>query len=95
MVAWPSAQATAGWRSVRPAADGGQQPLEGGRPEKGADGGRRQEQGDGRRATRVDVRGGPEDETVAANPTAAFDEFWGKGFIKPEQFTRFAYQSLK
>jgi glyoxylase-like metal-dependent hydrolase (beta-lactamase superfamily II) len=36
-----------------------------------------------------------EDEVVAAKPTAEFDEAWGQGFMNPEQFTRFAYQSLK
>jgi cyclase len=36
-----------------------------------------------------------EDEVVAAKPTAEFDDPWGKGFMNPEQFTRFAYQSLK
>jgi len=39
--------------------------------------------------------GKTEDEAVAAKPTAAFDDFWGKGFMTPENFTRFAYQSLK
>jgi glyoxylase-like metal-dependent hydrolase (beta-lactamase superfamily II) len=36
-----------------------------------------------------------EDEVAAAKPTAEFDEAWGQGFMNPEQFTRFAYQSLK
>ncbi len=36
-----------------------------------------------------------EDEVVAAKPTAEFDAAWGQGFMNPEQFTRFAYQSLK
>ena len=36
-----------------------------------------------------------EDEVVAAKPTAEFDTAWGQGFMNPEQFTRFAYQSLK
>jgi glyoxylase-like metal-dependent hydrolase (beta-lactamase superfamily II) len=40
-------------------------------------------------------QGKTEDEVVAANPTAEFDAAWGQGFMKPEQFTRFAYQSLK
>ena len=36
-----------------------------------------------------------EDEVVTAKPTAEFDAAWGQGFMNPEQFTRFAYQSLK
>ena len=36
-----------------------------------------------------------EDEVVAAKPTAEFDAAWGQGFMNPENFTRFAYQSLK
>ena len=40
-------------------------------------------------------QGKTEDEVVAAKPTAEFDGAWGQGFMMPEQFTRFAYQSLK
>jgi glyoxylase-like metal-dependent hydrolase (beta-lactamase superfamily II) len=40
-------------------------------------------------------QGKTEDETFAAKPTAEFDATWGQGFMNPEQFTRFAYQSLK
>jgi cyclase len=40
-------------------------------------------------------QGKTEDEVFAAKPTAEFDEAWGQGFMNPEQFTRFAYQSLK
>jgi glyoxylase-like metal-dependent hydrolase (beta-lactamase superfamily II) len=40
-------------------------------------------------------QGKTEDETVAANPTAEYDAEWGTGFMKAEQFTRFAYQGLK
>jgi hypothetical protein len=40
-------------------------------------------------------QGRTEDEVVAAKPTAEFDQAWGQGFMNPEQFTRFAYQSLK
>jgi glyoxylase-like metal-dependent hydrolase (beta-lactamase superfamily II) len=36
-----------------------------------------------------------EDEAVAAKPTAEFDAAWGQGFMNPENFTRFAYQSLR
>jgi cyclase len=39
-------------------------------------------------------RGMTEDEVVAAKPTAEFDNPWGQGFMNPENFTRFAYQSL-
>jgi glyoxylase-like metal-dependent hydrolase (beta-lactamase superfamily II) len=40
-------------------------------------------------------QGMSEDQVVAAAPTAEFDDPWGKGFMTPEQFTRFSYQSLK
>jgi cyclase len=40
-------------------------------------------------------QGKSEDEALAAKPTAEFDAAWGQGFMNPEQFTRFAYQSLK
>jgi len=40
-------------------------------------------------------QGKSEDEAFAAKPTAEFDAAWGQGFMNPEQFTRFAYQSLK
>ena len=36
-----------------------------------------------------------EDQVVAARPTAELDDPWGKGFMTPEQFVRFSYQSLK
>lgn len=39
-------------------------------------------------------RGMSEDEVVAAKPTAEFDAAWGQGFMNPENFTRFSYQSL-
>ena len=39
-------------------------------------------------------RGMSEDEVVAAQPTAEFDAAWGQGFMNPENFTRFSYQSL-
>jgi glyoxylase-like metal-dependent hydrolase (beta-lactamase superfamily II) len=35
------------------------------------------------------------DEMVAAKPTAKLDETWGNGFLKPEQFQRIVYASLK
>jgi glyoxylase-like metal-dependent hydrolase (beta-lactamase superfamily II) len=34
------------------------------------------------------------DEVIAAKPTAAFDDKWGKGFTTPEMFTRFVYQGV-
>jgi len=40
-------------------------------------------------------QGKTEDEVFAAKPTEEFDAAWGQGFMNPEQFTRFAYQSLK
>lgn len=40
-------------------------------------------------------QGRSEDEVVAAKPTAEFDAAWGGGFMNAENFTRFAYQSLK
>jgi glyoxylase-like metal-dependent hydrolase (beta-lactamase superfamily II) len=40
-------------------------------------------------------QGMSEDEVVAAAPTAEFDGAWGQGFMNPENFTRFSYQSLK
>jgi glyoxylase-like metal-dependent hydrolase (beta-lactamase superfamily II) len=40
-------------------------------------------------------QGKTEDEVFAAKPTQEFDAAWGQGFMNPEQFTRFAYQSLK
>lgn len=40
-------------------------------------------------------QGKTEDEVVAAKPSQEFDAAWGMGFMNPEQFNRFAYQSLK
>ena len=39
-------------------------------------------------------QGMSEDEVVAAGPTAELDAAWGQGFMTPENFTRFSYQSL-
>jgi hypothetical protein len=33
--------------------------------------------------------------SAAATPTAEFDSVWGVGFMTPENFVRFAYQSLE
>jgi glyoxylase-like metal-dependent hydrolase (beta-lactamase superfamily II) len=38
--------------------------------------------------------GRSEDQVVAAGVTSEWDAAWGAGFMSPEQFTRFAYQSL-
>jgi glyoxylase-like metal-dependent hydrolase (beta-lactamase superfamily II) len=35
------------------------------------------------------------EETVAAKPTAAWDETWGKTFLTPEQFIGIVYSNLK
>ncbi len=35
------------------------------------------------------------EETIAANPTADFDQQWGQGFTKAEAIVTFAYESLK
>jgi glyoxylase-like metal-dependent hydrolase (beta-lactamase superfamily II) len=40
-------------------------------------------------------QGMTEDQVVAAGPTTEFDAAWGRGFMTPENFTRFSYQSLK
>jgi cyclase len=40
-------------------------------------------------------QGKTEEEVLAAKPTAEFDAAWGRGFMNPENFTRFSYQSLK
>jgi cyclase len=40
-------------------------------------------------------QGKSEDEAVAAKPTAEFDAVWGTGFMMPDNFVRFAYDSLK
>jgi len=34
------------------------------------------------------------DEVKAANPTAAYDEGWGKVFLKPDQFTELVYAGI-
>jgi cyclase len=34
-------------------------------------------------------------EAIAAKPTAEFDELWGKGFLKPEQFVATVWNDLK
>jgi glyoxylase-like metal-dependent hydrolase (beta-lactamase superfamily II) len=39
-------------------------------------------------------QGRSEDQVVAADPTQEWDATWGAGFMNPESFTRFAYQSM-
>ena len=39
-------------------------------------------------------QGMSEDEVVAANPTAEYNESHGGGFMSPENYTRLVYQSL-
>ena len=34
------------------------------------------------------------DETIAARPSAEWDDEWGVGFINPEQFIEFVYTSI-
>jgi len=34
------------------------------------------------------------EETIASNPTAQFDEVWGKGYFKPAKFVETVYRSL-
>jgi cyclase len=46
------------------------------------------------RIAKLKAAGKSKDETVAATPTAEWDEAWGKGFIKPAQFIGFVYESL-
>ncbi|PON16784.1 MBL fold metallo-hydrolase [Candidatus Entotheonella serta] len=38
--------------------------------------------------------GKPLDTIAAEKPTAEFDEFWGKGFLKPDVFVKILYQLL-
>jgi cyclase len=46
------------------------------------------------RIARLKAAGKSSAETIAAAPTAEWDEAWGKGFIKPAQFIGFVYDSL-
>ncbi len=49
-----------------------------------------------RDAVRPFVAGGKTlEETIAAKPTAAYDEKWGQGFIKPDAMVTFAYRSIE
>jgi cyclase len=46
------------------------------------------------RIAKLKAAGKSKAETIAAAPTAEWDEAWGKGFIKPAQFVGFVYDSL-
>lgn len=46
------------------------------------------------RIAKLKAAGKSKDETIAATPTAEWDDVWGKGFIKPAQFIGFVYDSL-
>lgn len=39
-------------------------------------------------------QGKPVEEAIAAAPTKEYDEKWGKGYLKPDQFVRLAYTSI-
>lgn len=41
------------------------------------------------------ISGSSSEQAVLAKPTAAFDEKWGKGFIKPDTFVRMIYDNIK
>ncbi len=47
------------------------------------------------RVRRLVRQGKTLDQTVAAKPTAKFDEEWGKGFLAPEKFVAMLYGNLK
>ena len=34
------------------------------------------------------------EKVIAAKPTRAFDEKWGKGFLPPDQFAKLVYMDL-
>ena len=40
------------------------------------------------------VQGQSDEQIRAAKPAAAYDEQWGKGFIKPEQFVQMILNAL-
>jgi len=44
--------------------------------------------------SRLMQEGNTKDEVVAAKPTQAFDEKWGKGFLPPDQFAGLVYVDL-
>jgi len=44
--------------------------------------------------SRLMQKGNTMDEVIAAKPTRAFDEKWGKGFLAPDQFAKLVYMDL-
>jgi cyclase len=44
--------------------------------------------------SRLMQKGNTMEEVVAAKPTRAFDEKWGKGFLPPDQFAKLVYMDL-
>jgi glyoxylase-like metal-dependent hydrolase (beta-lactamase superfamily II) len=44
--------------------------------------------------SRLMQEGNTMEEVVAAKPTRAFDEKWGKGFLPPDQFAKLVYMDL-
>ncbi len=44
--------------------------------------------------SRLMQEGNTMEEVVAAKPTQAFDEKWGKGFLPPDQFAKLVYMDL-
>jgi len=44
--------------------------------------------------SRLMQKGHTMEEVVAARPTRAFDEKWGKGFLPPDQFAKLVYMDL-
>ena len=47
------------------------------------------------RIRKLATEGNSVEQVVAARPTADLDERWGQSFIKPDQFIRLVYDSLK
>jgi glyoxylase-like metal-dependent hydrolase (beta-lactamase superfamily II) len=43
---------------------------------------------------RLMQEGNTMDKVIAAKPTRAFDEKWGKGFLSPDQFAKLVYMDL-
>jgi glyoxylase-like metal-dependent hydrolase (beta-lactamase superfamily II) len=46
------------------------------------------------RTAKLKAEGKSLEEVVAAKPSESFDEKWGQGFIKPDQFVEFVYTSM-
>ena len=44
--------------------------------------------------SRLMQKGNTMEEVIAAKPTRAFDEKWGKGFLPPDQFVKLVYMDL-